>query len=356
MHQTLFTARLTEDVPPRLAVVFTPGSGFKKDGMDCGTLIPKAGRHIKISLADRTVMNEAAGDLASACNRGTFLAFRQVSQHNYAYEDDNEEGEIGTIAQVVLQVRNASLVAEFARSEGAATVAPIMPGAGIVEEVVNVQPLVGIQAVAGASQDRLTGSLTDLTPVEFDLYARCFKYPEFSNMALYQAFLEKERALKESLEAIPAEVAMPDTSSQDKLTGSLTGLQYVEWTIYANCLKQADLRYTAQYQAFLEKERALKKSLEASPAGVFQKEKAALELEEKLKAAAAHDTLTFIIPQNEIFDFIARCQEAPFLYPVWREMSLNGQLKHDELKKTNPHYHRALQAERDYLAKQARNQ
>lgn len=290
VDQPLFYASVTNGQPPRLSVCFTPGGGFKKDGIDCpGNVVAKAERQIKISLEDKTVMNEAAADLATVHDCGRSLAFRQIragAQSAYFYEDDNEQVEGVSLSQVTLQVRNASLVAAFTTGAPATgPVAPVMPGA-----------LAGVQEVR---------------------------------------------------EAVPAERA------QDKLTGSLIGLSPVQWGLYTNCLQQPHLSYTAQYQVFLEQEKAIL-DVQEGPKPTIAAENS--DLQQKLKAAAAHDTLTFIIPQERIFDFIARCQEAPFLYPIWREMSLNGQLKHDELKKTNAHYHRALQAERDYLAQQARNE
>lgn len=236
IDQPLFYASVTNGQPPRLSVCFTPGGGFKKDGIDCpGSVVAKAGRQIRISLEDKTVLNEAAADLATVHDCGRSLAFRQIragAQTAYFYEDDNEQVEGVSLSQVTLQVRNASLVAAFTTGAAEAGVAPVMPG-----------------ALAAAQEVR---------------------------------------------EAVPEELIQDNSV-----------------------------------------------------------------LQEKLKAIAAHDKLTFNIPQGELVNFLPSFLPSLFpqclnQYQVWRSMLISQPHLHNRLQRI-PTYQMCLQAEKDYLAQQARN-
>ncbi len=197
VDQPLFYASLTKDQPPRLSVCFSPGGGFKKDGIDCpSSFVAKAGRQIKICLENKTVMNEAAADLASLHDCGRSLAFREIragDRTTYFYEDDNEQAEGASLSQLILQVRNASLVAEFIQGAAGPAV-PLVPGVLAVAQE-------GREAIAEEpAQNRLRGNLIGLSPVQWALYTNCLQQPHLSYTAQYQEFLEKEKALLDAQE------------------------------------------------------------------------------------------------------------------------------------------------------------
>ncbi len=208
VKKELFTASITNEVPPRLSVEFGQGNSFKKDGMPCPAKVAvNATRKITVHLGNKTVANEAVGNLAAAQDCGRSLVLRQASQNSYDYVHDNEDAEGVNLSQITLQIQGSNLFAKF-EAGGTGPVAPVMPGAaapvpvgqavGGVNAPANVQPAVAAPTSAASpvpSQDKLTGSLTGLIGTQWALYVSCLGHPELSYTAQYKEFLQKEKAL-----------------------------------------------------------------------------------------------------------------------------------------------------------------
>lgn len=127
MNINQFTARATDEVPPRVAIEFAPGNSFQKDGIPCTNLAVRGHRQITVHLGNKKVMNEAAGDLASATDCGKVLTVWPDGQNTYTYVSDNEASERVSLSQVTLQLRGTSLVAKF-EAGGAGAPGPAVPG------------------------------------------------------------------------------------------------------------------------------------------------------------------------------------------------------------------------------------
>lgn len=125
MNRVIFSAHVTEEVPPRITLA-SHDVPLQKDGVICTNLIVKAGRQITVQVGNKTLINEAAEDLASAHDCGKRTALHQVGQNTYAYTDDFEDARVGNLSQVTLQVRGANLVVRFTQGE-AGPVVPVPP-------------------------------------------------------------------------------------------------------------------------------------------------------------------------------------------------------------------------------------
>lgn len=299
VDQPLFYASLTKDQPPRLSVCFSPGGGFKKDGIDCpGSFVAKAGRQIKICLENKTVMNEAAADLASLHDCGRSLAFREIragDRTTYFYEDDNEQAEGTSLSQVTLQVRNASLVAEFFQGAAGPVVPEVLPavqapvaidGPAPVQVVVSIPEELVYERLRGDLPQGIFGTIHRLAGISYVDYQWYINHPN------------------------------PPTDAQKKAA------------------------YDFQYPIFLREE-----TLYAT-------------LQEKLNAAAAHDRLTGCLPPGDVAGIIdPERRNGNDIYQWWRNHPDRPTTNDCRLQtRYDREYPIFLKKEKEYLAQQARNE
>lgn len=296
MNNPIFTSRVTDDVPPKLIVNFGD-SPFTKEGIDCYRLVVKAERQITVHLGNKTVVNEAAGNLIHAHDCGKYLSFRQASQNTYTYASNNEEGTLGNLSQVILQVRGSNLVAQFEAGGAAAPVAPMMPGSQVPAPV--GQGTGVVSAPAAVTPVAVAAAQPPVTPLKGNVPQESWRL------------------------------------------NRLVGTSYDDYLWYVSHPNpptdpQKKAAYDRQYPIFLREE-----ELYAT-------------LQEKLTAAKAHNRLTSL-PSNTVAANIFTGEDV-FHYDTLRQMFSQPQnYSHDQLK-DSPVYPRVLQAERDYLAQQARNE
>lgn len=112
MNQTLFTARVTGEVPPKLSVVFHEGSRLHICGNQ-GPFPVEDTHQCEIGLRDRKPDLVKAVSLDSDHECGTFLSCKEVRQNAYECKIEGTTLIKENLSHVTLKVRNAKLIVGF---------------------------------------------------------------------------------------------------------------------------------------------------------------------------------------------------------------------------------------------------